>query len=457
MSKSGPAPTISEPSHAATNLVTGRRRPVVDRAEGIYLWTQDGRRLIDGSSGPVAANIGYGNTNVLSAMRRQMEKTTYACRLHFENEPTEELASDLARRMPGLDQLFFSSGGSEAVETCLKLARQWAVATGQSSRWKVISLMPSGHGVTYGSLAIAGDGVLTDVFADQIRVMPKIPAPMAYRDFDDLSMEERGIKYADLLEGKILAEGPETVLAFIMEPIGGAAAGVLIAPDSYYSRIREICDRFGILLILDEVMTCVGRTGKFLGGDHWTCRPDIIALGKGLGSGYAPISTMATSLRLVQPVQDMGGFKHGYTYGSNPLSSAAALAVLREVDRLGLIENSAAMGEILLAGLHGLAQRFPFIGHVRGKGLLTAMEFMADAASMKSFPPELRVAERVIDLAYERGLIVYFRRVSGGVPGDCVMVCPPIIVNRSEIGEILAVLADAISLLARELGLPVNG
>ncbi|NRP76066.1 putative aminotransferase [Ensifer psoraleae] len=444
-------------AHRPTHLMTRRRRPLVERAEGIYFWSQDGRRFVDGSSGPIAVNLGYGNTNVLSAMRRQMEKTTYACRLHFENEPTEELAHDLARRMPGLDQIFFTSGGSEAVETCLKLARQWALATGQATRWKVISRMPSFHGVTYGALTVTGDGILTDGFAEQFKSMPKVPAPTAYRDLDSLTMEERGIKYADTLEEKILVEGPESILAFIMEPIGGAATSVLVAPDSYYSRIREICDRYGILLIYDEVMTGVGRTGKFLGADHWACRPDLVALGKGLGSGYAPIGAMAAPARLVQPVQEAGGFQHGYTYGSNPLSSAAGLAVLNEFDRLRLADHAATMGEVLLSGLHALADRFPFIGDVRGKGLLAAIEFMADPVTKRNFPIEMEIGERVLDLAYERGLIVYSRRVRGGMQGDCVMVCPPLIIDASEIGEIVSILGDAISVAAQAFDLPVNG
>src|SRR5262245_1927470 len=453
-------PKQAEPNRKPSHLfyVTRLRRPLVDRAEGIYVWTQDGRRFIDGSSGPVAVNIGYGNKNVLAAMKRQMDKTTFAYRLHFENEPGEELAADLARRMPGgLDRIFFVSGGSEAVEACIKLARQWAVATGQPKRWKVIGRMPSYHGGTYGALAVTGDGLLVDSFADQLNVMPHVPAPTAYRDRDNLSMEQRGVKYAGMLEERILGEGPHTVLAFIMEPIGGAATNALVAPDSYYPRIREICDRHGILLIHDEVMSGVARTGKFLGGDHWNCRPDIVALSKGIGSGYAALGAMAAPARLVQPVLDMGGFQHGHTYAGNPLACAAGLAVLGEVDRLGLTENAARMGEVLMERLRGLAERFPFIGNVRGKGLLTAIEFVADPVTMQNLPPEMKIGQRVLDLAYERGLIVYFRRVSGGLHGDCVMVCPPLLVTRAEVGEIASILGDAIGVAAREFDLPVNG
>ncbi|RUU73852.1 aspartate aminotransferase family protein, partial [Mesorhizobium sp. M7A.T.Ca.TU.009.01.3.1] len=206
------------------------------------------------------------NRNVLDAMKRQMDRATFAYRLHFENEPAEELARELAGKLPeGMDRIFFVSGGSEATESCIKLARQWAVATGQASRWKVITRFPSYHGGTLGSLSITGDDALAETFEPMMRAMPTVPAPNAWRDRDNLSMEQRGIRYADMLEEKILAEGPDSVVAFIMEPIGGAATAALVAPDSYYPRIREICDRYGILLIHDEVMSGAGRTGKFLG------------------------------------------------------------------------------------------------------------------------------------------------------------------------------------------------
>ena len=270
---------------------TRLRRPLVDRAEGIYLWDEDGRRYIDGSSGRSTSIIGHGNRTVLDAMKRQMDRATFAYRLHFENEPAEELARELAERLPdGLDRIFFVSGGSEAVESCIKLARQWAVATGQAEALegdRPHAVLSWRHARRAGRhRRRRADRNLSPIRCGS---MPTMPAPTAYRDRDNLSMEQRGLRYADMLEEKILAEGPDSVLAFIMEPIGGAATAALVAPDSYYPRIREICDRYGILLIHDEVMSGVGRTGKFLGGDHWNCRPDIVALSKGIGSGYAPL------------------------------------------------------------------------------------------------------------------------------------------------------------------------
>lgn len=450
----------SEPERGASHLfyVTRLRRPLVDRAEGIYLWDSRGRRMIDGASGAMVVNIGHGNRNVLEAMKRQMDRVTFAYRLHFENEPAEELARRLAGLMPGdLDRIFLVSGGSEAVESAVKLARQWAVATGQPKRWKVIARFPSYHGGTIGALAVTGDLALTETFAPQIRDMPSIPAPTAYRDRDNLSAEERGLRYADMLEERILEEGPESVLAFIMEPIGGAATAALVPPDSYFPRIREICDRYGILLIHDEVMTGAGRTGKYLGGDHWQCQPDIVTLSKGIGSGYAPLGAMAASRRLVGPVLDMGGFQHGYTYAGNPLSAAAGLAVLDETERLGCVANAAAMGDLLKRELQELAKRFPFVAGVRGKGLLIGADLVADPETFAPLSKEKNANQRLLDHAYQRGMIVYSRRIRGGaMENDNFILAPPLIIDAAQIGEMVSILADSLEALAADLDLPVN-
>jgi adenosylmethionine-8-amino-7-oxononanoate aminotransferase len=438
--------------------VTRQRRPLVDRAEGIYIWTEDGQRFIDGSSGPMVSNIGHGNRHVIDAMKRQMEKTTFAYRLHFENEPAEQLARRLAAKMPDLDRIFFVSGGSEAVESAIKLARQWAVATNQSKRWKVICRFPSYHGGTMGALGVTGDLALTETFAPQIQPMPAIPAPTAYRDRDNLTMEQRGLRYADMLEEKILAECPESVVAFIMEPIGGAATAALVSPDSYFPRIREICDRYGILLIHDEVMSGAARTGRYLSGDHWNCKPDIITLSKGIGSGYAALGAMAASAKLVKPVLDMGGFQHGYTYAGNPLACAAGLAVLEEMERLDCEANATAMGELLMSELEALAKRFPFIAGVRGKGLLIGADLVADPVTFQPLPKAKAVNQRLLDIAYDRGLILYSRRIRGdGAELDNLILAPPLIITAGEIGEMVSILGDSFEQLARELNLPITG
>ncbi|MGB8817007.1 MAG: aspartate aminotransferase family protein [Rhizobiaceae bacterium] len=435
---------------------TRLRRPMLDRAEGIYLWDTTGKRYLDGSSGAMVSNIGHSNPAVLEAMRQQMEKSSFGYRLHFENEPAEKLAAAIARRMPPrLDRVFFVSGGSEAVESAIKIARQYALAKGQASRWKVISRFPSYHGSTLGALAVTGMSQMSVPFAPLMVEMPKIPAPACYLDHDNLTHEERGLHYANMLRDEILLQGPETVLAFIMEPIGGASTGALVAPDSYYPRIRQICDEFGILLIADEVMTGAGRTGKYLAVEHWHLRPDIIALSKGFGAGYAPLGAMVASHEIAETVIDAGGFVHGFTYAGNPLACAAGLAVLGEIDRLNLIKAAEVQGNTLKGELAKLMDRYPFIGDVRGKGLLLAFELVSNRETMDPLPAAMNAHLRLVDLAYERGLILYSRRTRGGRIGDHFMVCPPLITTEAQIGEIMEMLISGLDAFAAEAHLPV--
>jgi adenosylmethionine-8-amino-7-oxononanoate aminotransferase len=287
-----------------------------------------------------------------------------------------------------------------------------------------------------------------------MREMPKIAAPTCYLDRDNLTEDERGLKYAELLRAEIIAQGPETVLAFIMEPVGGASTGALVAPDSYYGRIREICNEFGILLIYDEVMTGAGRTGRFLAAEHWGITPDIIALSKGFAAGYAPLGAMVARGDLVEAVLDAGGFQHGFTYAGNPLACAAGLAVLDEIERAGLVKNAEAMGAALKARLTGLMERYPFIGDVRGKGLLLAFEFVSERETMTPLPKALNAHSRLVDIAYDMGLIIYSRRTRGGIEGDHFLICPPLIVTEAQVDEIMDLLTAALDAFADEAGLP---
>ena len=437
---------------------TGGRRPFIARAEGVYIWDREGRRFLDGSSGAMVSNIGHGNPRVLAAMREQMNATTFGYRLHFENEPAERLASVLSNLSPkGLDRVFFASGGSETVESCIKLARQYAIAKGEATRTEVISRFPSYHGSTFGALAVTGYGPLNDPFAPMVRAMPKIPAPRAYLDRDNASDEARGHRYADMLRDKIEELGPENVLAFIMEPVGGASTGALVAPDSYYQRVRDICDAYGVILIYDEVMTGVGRTGKFLAAEHWGQSPDIIALSKGLGAGYVPLGAMIARRDIVDAVIAGGGFMHGYTYAGNPLACAAGLAVIREIYEQDMMTNAARIGALLKSRLEGLMARFPFIGDVRGKGLLLAFELVSDRETMTPLPRDANAFVKLVEYAYEQQLIVYSRRTRGGYEGDHFLVCPPMVADESHVDEITGKLTLSLERLARELNLPVNG
>jgi len=432
-------------------------RPTLDYAEGVYLYDKNGNRYLDGSSGAMVSNIGHSNKRVLAAMQKQMSKATFGYRLHFKNEPAELLATKTVSLMPeGINRVFFVSGGSEAVESAIKLARQHAVVSGNSSRWKVISRTPSYHGCTLGALALTGYPPLSGPFEPMMRVMPKIAAPACYLDNDNYNDEERGLRYAELLRDEIISQGPDTVLAFIMEPIGGASTGALVAPDSYYQRIRDICDEFNIFLIYDEVMTGAGRTGKFLAAEHWNITPDIIALSKGFAAGYAPLGAMVAKGEIVDKIMDNGGFPHGFTYAGNPLACAAGLAVINELLENNLIENAALMGDRLKAGLVDLMKRYPFIGDVRGKGLLLAFELVSDRETMAPLPKEFNAHEVLVELAYKKGLVIYSRRTRAGLEGDHFLVCPPMIIDETHIAEILLILTDCLDQFAKNNDLSVS-
>ncbi|MXN63902.1 aminotransferase class III-fold pyridoxal phosphate-dependent enzyme [Stappia sp. GBMRC 2046] len=432
---------------------TRRRRPMLDQARDVYMWDVDGKRYLDGSSGAMVCNIGHSNPHVLEAMRRQMEKSTFGYRLHFETEPAERLAEKTASLTPaGLDKVFFVSGGSEAVESAIKLARQHAVAVGEAQRWKVISRQPSYHGCTLGALALTGYAPLTAPFDAMMRPMPKIPAPRAYLDGLDPDDEATGHRYADMLEARIVEEGPETVLAFINEPVGGASTGALVPPVGYMQRIREICDRYGVLLIHDEVMTGGGRTGRFFGADHWGVAPDIIAISKGFAAGYAPLGAMVAHERIVDPVLDAGGFLHGFTYAGNPLACAAGLAVIEEIETKGMMENAIRVGDVLKSRLSALMQRYPIVGDVRGKGLMLAFELVANRETMQPLPKELGAFDRLVEIAYDNGLIIYSRRTRGGYEGDHFMVCPPMIATEDHVEEIMDGLTRSLDTFMAEAG-----
>lgn len=423
------------------------RLPTVDRGEGIYLWDTEGRRYIDGSSGPIAVNIGHGNARVAEAARAQMARVSYASRFFFENEANTELAALIAQNAgPGLERVFLVSGGSEATETALKLARQHAVATGEGTRWKVISRNPSYHGATLGAVGISGDFKSLTMFGPMLREMPKVPAPFSYRVPAGHTAESYALECADELERCIEREGPETVLAFVMEPVGGLATGALVSSQAYCQRVREICTRHGVLLIHDEVMCGVGRAGAFLASHHYTdAQPDIVTLAKGLASGYTPLGAVLASAGLVGTLQAAGGFQHGYTYSSNPLSCAVGVAAVRETLERDLAVNAMRMGERLRRRLLEVQQRRRVLGDVRGQGLLMAIEIVSDPEHKRTFEAGVNAIGRIVALARERGLLLYSRRTADGVFGEWLMVAPPLIVTADQIDEIADRIDDALA------------
>ena len=413
-------------------------KPQIARAMGIEMWDTAGNRYLDASSGPVACNLGYGNRRVLDALTSQAEAAAFANVSHFESKANRDFAERLTEVAgPGYERVFVVSGGSEANESALKLARQIALSRGEGERWKVISRQPSYHGGTLGALAVTGDPTAHAMFGPMLKEMPKVPAPVTYRIPDGMDEESWALKCAQDLEDRIVAEGPETVLAFIQEPVGGVSTGALVTPAAYMTRVREICDTYGILLIHDEVMSGGGRTGVFLSHEFWPdCRPDLIVMAKGIGAGYLPLGLVLASRDMVEKVAMGGGFMHGHTALGNPLSCAVGLAVLEETLERGLIERAALLGAELKTRLWAMAERYPIIGDVRGKGLLMAVEFVADQETKRPFEIAAGVPNAVSRIATQNGLILYTRRTNGGRDGDWVMVSPPLVTSDSELDEL---------------------
>ncbi len=422
-------------------------KPTIVRGEGVYLWDANGRRYIDASGGPIVVNVGHGVREIADAIGRQAASVAYAHASMFTSATLEEHAARLARHMPMPDaRLFYMCSGSEATETAMKFARQYQIARGEPSRWKIISRWGSYHGATLGALSITGKPSMRDIYSPMFTDMPKIAAPYCYRCPFDECGPDCGVRFANLLAEEIERQGPETVAAFIAEPISGATLGAVVPPDDYWPRIREICDQYRILLIDDEVMTGMGRTGRWFGIEHWGVTPDVMCLGKGVSGGYLPLSITAVRGDLVDfLLEKTGDFNHGGTFSHQPVAAAAGLATLAYLEQHDLVSRAARMGEVLGQRLREALGDHPHVGDIRGKGLMWGIEFVADRATRQPFPANAGFNSRVFDLAFEEGVIVYaMGGCADGTSGDHVMVAPPFVVNENQIGQIVSGLQRAI-------------
>ncbi len=421
-------------------------KPAVARGEGIYLWDTDGKRYIDASGGAVVVNVGHGVKEIAEAIARQSAEVAYAHATMFTSPVLEEHAARLAEKLPMPDaRLFYMASGSEATETAMKLARQLQVARGQASRHKIIARWGSYHGATLGALAITGKPSMRDLYAPMFADMPHIAPPYCYRcQFVECS--DCGEQYANLLADEIERQGPDTVAAFIAEPIAGATLGAVVPPDSYWPRIREVCDHYGVLLIADEVMTGMGRTGKWFGIQHWDVIPDIVCLGKGVSGGYLPLSITAARGDLVDLLlEKTGDFNHGGTFSHQPVAVAAGLAALEYLEQHDLINHAARMGEVLGRELYQTFGEHPYVGDIRGRGLMWAIELVADRDAKQPFPPKSQLYQRIFDVAFADGLIVYpMGGCADGKAGDHVMISPPLVVAEAELQEIVERLQRAL-------------
>jgi len=416
--------------------VFGRDLPVAARAEGAVIWDAEGKRYLDASGGAIVVGIGHGDRDVIDAMAAQARTIAYAHGTQFTGESLEAYAAELARLVPMEGaRIYPVSGGSEAAETALKLARAYHLARGEASRQKVIARWGSYHGNTLGALDASGREPLRRPYEPWLGRSLHVPAAYEYRCPNPAHPDACGTWHAEALDATIREAGPETVACFIAEPIAGATLGAAVPPDDYWPAIQEVCRRYGVLLVADEVMTGFGRTGRWFGSDHWGLRPDILVAGKGASSGYWPLGLTACSGEVFDAVSETG-FVHGFTYSHSLVGAAVGRAVLAKLRDDSLIEASREKGERLLKELTTALSDDPHAGDVRGLGLMVGIELVKDRETKRPFPRDAKAVEGVVASAREAGLLLYSSTgCADGTSGDLLMLGPPFVISEAELGE----------------------
>lgn len=428
--------------------------PKIVRGEGIYLYDEDGKDYIDGCSGSAVANLGHGNKEVAEAMKKQAETIAFTHLSRFTTDAIKNLADKVAALTPGdLNKCYFVSGGSESTETAIKMARAYFLERdGITSKFKIIARWNSFHGNTIGALSMTGHVARRRKYDPYLADFPHIVAPYCYRCPYDKTYPECGVKCAYALEEEILRQGPENVAGFIAEPVIGSAAPGVHPPKEYYSIIREICNKYDVLMIIDEVMAGFGRTGKNFGIDHYEVVPDMLTTAKGMSSGYSPLGATIVKDEIYEVFAGGSGkFVHGHTYGGNPLSCAVGCAVLDIIEREKLVENASIQGEYLMDKLQRLYD-YPYVGDIRGKGLMIGIEFVKDKATKEPFDVKKDVKGLVTRKALDHGLVIYPGGGSvDGVKGDHFLLAPPINITQAEVDELFDRLDKAIKETCEEL------
>ena len=422
--------------------------PVAVGGEGCWLIDSSGKRYLDGSGGAAVSCLGHGDREVTEAIKAQLDQLAFAHTGFFTSEPAEALADLLIEHAPkGMDRVYLVSGGSEAVEAAIKLARQYWVEMGQPQRSRLIARRQSYHGNTLGALSAGGNAWRRAQFGPLLLDVSHIEPCYPYRGMrEGETPEDYAIRAADALEAEIERLGPQTVMAFLAEPVVGATAGALAPPPGYFRRIREICDRHGVLLILDEVMCGMGRTGTLFACEQDRVAPDIVCVAKGLGAGYQPVGAMLCTADIHDAIAEGSGFfQHGHTYLGHPAAAAAGLAVLSAILGRGLPPRVREMGARLDAALAARFGQHPHVGDIRGRGLFRALEFVADRESRAPFDPERRIAPRLKAAAFAEGLICYpMQGTIDGRRGDHVLLAPPFIISEEEIETLVDRLSAAL-------------
>ncbi len=426
--------------------------PVIVAGEGVYLFDRDGRRYLDASGGPAVSCLGHSHPDVIRALTDQLGRVSFAYSGFFTHDALEALADRLIASAPAaadrqLDRVFFTCGGSEAVEAALKLARQYFVETGQPQRRQFIARRQSYHGNTLGALAAGGHVARRAPYLPLLMPASHIAPCYAYRGRGpDETEEAYGRRVADELEQAILAAEPDSVAAFLAEPVVGAALGAVPAVSGYFRRIREICDRYGVLLILDEIMCGMGRTGTLFAYEQEGIVPDMAVIGKGLGGGYQPIAALLASDRIIEGLAaGSGAFMHGHTYAGHTLGCVAALAVQQVIERDRLLDRVQQLGAGLRARLDDRFGNHPHVGDIRGRGLFLGLELVADRAAKRPFDPAAGIAARLRDRALALGLVCYpSAGTADGHAGDHVILAPPYIAEDAHLDAMVELLGHAV-------------
>lgn len=424
--------------------------------EGVYLFAEDGRRVIDASGGAAVSCLGHQHPRVIAAMAKQASTLAYAHTAFFSSEPAEALADTLVGHEPGdLAYAYFVSGGSEAIEASIKLARQYFIERGEAQRQHFIARRQSYHGNTLGALAAGGNAWRRAPYAPLLSAaFSHVTPAFAYHEKHDGESDAQFVaRLSAELEAEFQRLGPDTVAAFLAEPVVGATAGAVTAPDGYFRAVREICDRHGALLILDEVMCGMGRTGTTHAWEQEGVAPDIQAIAKGLGGGYQPIGAMLASGKIIDTIRSgSGAFQHGHTYLAHPLACAAALAVQDVIREDNLLEQVRERGRQLEQRLTERFGNHRHVGDIRGRGLFWAIELVADRASRTSFDPALKLNQKIKAEAFANGLGCYpGGGTVDGIRGDHVLLAPPYIASADEIDQIVDKLGTAIDNVLRSI------
>jgi adenosylmethionine-8-amino-7-oxononanoate aminotransferase len=412
----------------------------IARADGVYLYDTSGRAILDGSSGAAVVCLGHGHRRLIERLKTQAECVAFAHTSTFVTEPVLEFAERLASYTadPGA-RVYLVSGGSEATETALKIARTYHLSIGQPARHVVVSRSLSYHGATMGALSMAGMVQRRRPFEPLLAQFPRISTCYCYRCPVGRDPELCDVECADDLERTILAHDPQRIAAFIMEPVIGSSAPGVTPSRDYMGRVAATCRGHGVLLIADEVMSGVGRTGRFFAAQHYGVMPDIIALSKGLSSGYFPLGAVVVSGRVFEAISNGGSrdLVHGFTYAGNPVGAAVGLEVLTILEQEHLVPRVASLGERLLAQLQSLRQ-LPLVGDIRGKGLLLGIELVMDQATRQPFPASTRAAQLVQEACLQEDLYVYPTTGSvNGVAGDNILIAPPYVITEPQLDELV--------------------